>query len=740
MEKAVWIGAPDGATDTCPRLVKNIRLRGKVQLAELRVTAMGLYRFYINGKDITDNLFMPGWTSYLHRTQVQTYDVSGFLTDNTQLSALLGKGWAASDTFAWQKHAYAARPALIAQLKVLYTDGSEELFCTDESWEVWSSFILFSEFYDGETQDITRPVSYLCQAKKQEIETELILQEGEDIVEAENVFPSRIFKTPKGETVLDFGQNMAGYVRIRGKAVRGEKLSFVPGEILDTNGNFYNANYRRAVGCRYSFTFSGNEDDFRPVFSFLGFRYLRLDEFPESLKSGELTLTAVAVHSQLRRTCRYVCGNEKINRLYENIVWGQLSNYLDIPTDCPQRDERLGWTGDAEVFCRTAAINFDVRKFFRKWLHDMLLDQNPDGSIDGVIPATRLHIADISAGWGDAITICPWEMYIAYGEEQFLSDCYPGMCKWLDYIQHTGDNPWLWNTGKQYGDWLATDSPYGSYGGATDTGLIATAFFAYSALLTARTAETLGKTEEAANYQALYNKIKNAFRKEYMENGLPKGMPVVCDGKENSECFTQTAIALILRFGLAEDNEKKGLTEALVALIERNGMRMNTGFLGTPHILHALSENGRTDIAYRLLLQEKAPSWLYSVNHGATTMWEHWDGINEEGKLWSESMNSFNHYAYGAVFDWIFGVSAGIKPLEPGYRRICISPHPCRELVFSDVTYETSRGTLRARWHCSPAGGITYSYEIQEGITAELNFPGGKKHIVTGGTYLFTEI
>ena len=299
MEKAIWIGAPDGATDTCPRLVKNIRLRGKVQLAELRVTAMGLYRFYINGKDITDNLFMPGWTSYLHRTQVQTYDVSGFLTDNTQLSALLGKGWAASDTFAWQKHAYAARPALIAQLKVLYTDGSEELFCTDESWEVWSSFILFSEFYDGETQDITRPVSYLCQAKKQEIETELILQEGEDIVEAENVFPSRIFKTPKGETVLDFGQNMAGYVRIRGKAVRGEKLSFVPGEILDTNGNFYNANYRRAVGCRYSFTFSGNEDDFRPVFSFLGFRYLRLDEFPDIRNCGAPAVTSAVMKKSI---------------------------------------------------------------------------------------------------------------------------------------------------------------------------------------------------------------------------------------------------------------------------------------------------------------------------------------------------------------------------------------------------------------------------------------------------------
>lgn len=731
---AAWISAPEGA-QTCPLFKKQICLRGTVKKAELRATAMGMYRFFIDGKDVTDALFMPGWTDYVKRVQVQTYDVTRFFAcckEYAELSLLLGNGWASAEIFVGVVHPYIPRAAAIAELTLTYADGKKERFGTDKSWETWTNRCVYSELYMGETQDATLEPQRIGYAQETHVKAKLVPDEGEPVVEGEIVYPRALITTPNGERVIDFGQNLAGYVRVKCRGPRGGKISFVPAEILDKDGNFYNGNYRNAAN-RCTYTLSGGEDEFKPVFSFQGFRYIRIDEyFSEDIDLS--CFNAIAVHSDIKRTGRFVCGNEKINQLYSNIIWGQRSNYIDVPTDCPQRDERLGWTGDAQVFCRTAAINFDVHKFFRKWLHDLILDQHKNGGVESVIPIVKGIPFYPASGWSDAVTICPWEIYLAYGDKQLLSECYPAMCKWIEYIKNEENGSYIWNAGFHFGDWLATDAPYGSFSGATDTSLIDTAFYAYSLSIVINAGNVLGK--DTSGYRALREKVVEAFRRKFIENGLPKGKPAVCCSSEQSTCYTQTALSLILYFGLGEEKDRKRQTDALVELIEQNGMRMTTGFLGTPYILHSLSENGRDDIAYSLLLQEKAPSWLFSVNMGATTMWEHWDGINEKGEVWNKDMNSFNHYAYGAVFDWIFGKAVGIQPLLPAYERVRICPHPDARLHFTDMAFDTRYGTLRAKWTFLP-DGIRYEYEIPEGACAEIILPDGKKYEVSKGNYVF---
>ncbi len=733
MEQAKWIAAPENF-GCCPSFRKQIGIGKKVKKATLRATAMGCYRAMIDGKSITDGVFMPGWTNYKHFVQEQTYDVTAFFDkDSAQLEFLLGDGWACAEMLGWRSkdRPYAQTPSVRATLTLAYADGTKEKIVTDESWEVWTSKILYSELYFGETQDARIVPEKKGNARTVSVKTKVIGQIGEKVVADETVYPRAFIVTPKGERVIDFGQNMAGWVRVRIHGKRGQKISFVPAEILDKDGNFYNENYRQATNlCTY--TLSGGEDEFLPVFSFQGFRYIRLDEYPEeTVDLG--CFSALALHSDLKRTCRFVCGNEKINQLYSNIVWGQLSNYIDVPTDCPQRDERLGWLGDAQVFCRTAAINFDVDRFFHKWMKDLVHDQKKDGSIEGVSPKAGELSTRISSGWGDALTICPWEIYRAYGDKAILAECLDSMEKWVAYIKNTGDDPYLWNTGGHYGDWLATDAPYGTYVGATDIGLISTAFYAYSVDLVIAAREVLGK--DASEYKVLRKKIGEAFAKEYTENGFPKGEPALIGKADKPTCYTQTALALMLHFGLCEEKDRQKLTDALVSLIEQCGGRMSTGFLGTPYILHALSANGRSDVAYDLLFQEKAPSWLFSVNMGATTMWEHWDGIDENGRIWSKDMNSFNHYAYGAVFDWIFGVSAGITPIEAGYKKISICPHPDRRLGFSDIAFETKYGTLRAAWRYTQ-DSVRYEYEIPSGVEAEISLPDGSHYAVCGGKHV----
>ncbi len=746
IERAKWISAPQDSGSAVVVFCRDFLTEKVIAKAEISVSAMGIYALFLNGKRVGKGVLTPGWTSYRHRVQYQTYDVTPMLTRTNRIEIGVGVGWAVGYIGLPTTNRYFAdRTAAIACLTVTYSDGTVEHLATDTDWTVTTSHVLYSELYHGETVDHTAPIHMLGNAIEADVKSKLIPQVGEWIVEQERLAPIEVLHTPKGETVIDFGQNMTGYVEFRIQAPRASRIVIRHSEVLDQDGNFYNANYRESKS-ENVYVCSGEQDVFKPTYSFQGFRYVQLVEYPFDAVDVD-GIRAVAVHSEIRRTGRFVCGNDRINQLYHNVIWGQKSNYLDVPTDCPQRDERLGWTGDAQIFCRTAAINFDVERFFTKWLGDMALEQTVRGAVQRVVPDCFRHSdTHISAAWGDAACIIPWEIYLAYGNRELLREHFSMMKKWVDYIHGVGPEEFLWLGGRHFGDWLAMDGDPDGMHGATSTDLIGSAFFAYSTDLLIRAGEQLGY--DMSEYRELYQNVRVAFRHYFMSNGFPKAeLPYVYDENQYTSRsdrlrrgMTQTSLALILQFGLCEPFEKAPIAAKLVEMIRENGMRMTTGFVGTPYLLHALSENGYTDVAYALLMQDKNPSWLYSVEHGATTMWEHWNGIKEDGTFWSADMNSFNHYAYGAVFDWIFGVACGITPVEtaPAYREVNIAPKPDKRLGFVDTSIDTRNGTVRMHWYYK-GDVVYYEMEIPCGVTAHLRLPSGYTETLTGGSYHFAE-
>lgn len=741
---AKWICSPKEANVV--DFYKKIALSGKVKKATLGASAMGLYLVRINGKRITDSLLNPGWTSYHVRTQYQTYDVTAFLGGKSaEISVTAAEGWAVGDlTWKGRHHVFSDTVSVIAWLDVEYADGREEHFATDDTWGVRTSKILYSEIYHGETVDPTARIKKLGSAELSRVKTKLIPQVGELIHEHERIAPKEFIITPKGERVIDFGQNMTGYVEVRIKGERGGRIVMTHAEVLDAEGNFYNENLRSARS-RNEYILSGGEDVFKPTFSFQGFRYIRLDEYP--FEEVDLNcFTAVAVYSDMERTGFFSCGNAKVNQLYHNVLWGQRSNYLDVPTDCPQRDERLGWTGDAQVFCRAGAYNFGVHDFFRKWLGDMAAEQSlrNDGGVPIVVP-DALQRGAVCCAWGDAAGIIPWEVYLAYGDKKMLAEHFPMMKKWVEYIRHAGTKEYLWVDRWHYGDWLAMDGVVGGDTGATQKDLIASAYYARVTDILVKAGKLLGK--DMSEYEELYRHILDAFHDNFIENGLPCMSKHISlrDEKNREEQaiikpITQTTLAMILHFHLYRgEDERKSMADCLAKIIHENGDRINTGFVGTPYILHALSENGYTDLAYTLLLQEKMPSWLYSVNHGATTMWERWNCINEDGSFSSVSMTSFNHYAYGAVADWLYGVCAGINSLPDGagYKHIALAPKPSKNLGFVNCRIKTVSGEVISNWYYS-GEFIHYEFSVPAGTVAELTLPDGRKETLCGGEYIFT--
>lgn len=748
MKNAKWITSPRDAGAAAFTYRKDFSPAKKIASATLYATAMGVYVPYLNGKRVGKGVLAPGWTSYSTRILYQTYDVTDLLQKENRIEIGVGQGWAVSYlAFKNTNHFSADYTSLIACLNITYEDGTTETVITDESWQVYTSPVTFSELYHGETVDMTAPIELVGNAILSDVRSALVPQMGEWITEQERLAPIEVIRTPKGELVLDFGQNMTGYVEVSIKAPRGSRIVLHHAEVLDKDGNFYTANYRTARNeCTY--VCSGEDDVFKPSYSFQGFRYIQLVEYPFD-EVDVNSFRAIVVHSDMKRTGYFRCGNEKINQLYHNIIWGQKSNYLDVPTDCPQRDERLGWTGDTQVFCRTGSINFDTEKFFRKWMGDVAIEQRETGEVKGVVPAAfHLEVGDTrtSAAWGDVACVVPWEIYLAYGNKEMLEEQFPTMQKWVEYMHNVGPEEFLWLTGMHYGDWLAMDAGEDSYVGATSNDLIASAFFAYSTSLLIKAGEVLGK--DMTEYRTLYTNVRNAFREYFMENGMPKEefpyTEILYRKKTPVDTVrkgvTQTALTLILHFNLCNDDERPALAAKLVELIRENGMRMTTGFVGTPYLLHALSENGYTDIAYALLLQEKNPSWLFSVTHGATTMWEHWNSLKEDGSFWSTDMNSFNHYAYGAVYDWIFGIACGIKTVAeaPAYKVVDIAPHPDKCLGFADASIDSRNGTIRVYWYYKD-DTVYYEITIPDGVTANLTLPSGHTETLSGGIYHFAE-
>ena len=728
---AKWIKAPLDMESAVVIFRRSFSCKNKVTKGIIRISAIGMFDARINGKKIEGDVFAPGWTSYNKRVQYREYDITELLCKENTVEIELGRGWAIGSVGGKNNpFPYGiTSPLAIAELEISDERG-KQVIRTDESWKVFTSPVTFAEIYHGETVDMTAEEKLLGDAEEVEFETEIITTVGELIIENERLLPAELIKTPKGELVLDFGQNIAGYVEIKIRGKRGKRIVLHHAEVLDAEGNFYTENMRDARN-EIVYVLSGAEDLFKPRFSFQGFRYVRITEYP--FENVDLSaFSAIVVHSEMKRTGNFRCGNDKVNQLYHNIIWGQKGNFLDVPTDCPQRDERLGWTGDAQVFAKTAMINYNVKKFFAKWLGDMAAEQEESGEIHKIVPDSRKE-GGSSAAWSDAACIIPWELYLAYGDKELLKSHFPMMKKWIDYLRSEDDNEYLWTSGKHYGDWLALDgNPDGLYG-LTPNFFVASAFYAYSTSLLVKAGKEL--CEDMSEYKELLSNIHKEFRNRYIRNGRVR--LVSDDWKEgDSEPIieTQTAYVLLLKFNLCEESEKPLFAKRLVELIREKGNCNVCGFVGTPYILHALSENGYTDVAYELLLREESPSWLYSVNCDATTMWEHWNGIKEDGSFWDPSMNSFNHYAYGAVFDWIFGVSLGIKPVKPGYREFEISPNPQKRLCFAEGELETKFGKIRIKWYYENED-ICYDIEIPEVVTAKITLPGEESSILKGGKY-----
>ena len=565
-----------------------------------------------------------------------------------------------------------------------------------------------SEIYDGEWVDARIDAMPLRRVKEMEKNQDcLIEQQGEAVIEQERVSPVRCFITPCGERVIDFGQEVTGYVEVTLDARAGDRVELSHAEVLDREGNFYTQNYRTAKA-KMTYVCRDGVQTYKPALTFYGFRYIRLDAFPGEAKPGQFT--AIVVHSRLRRTGTIRCGEADVNRLMRNVIWGQKGNFLDVPTDCPQRNERLGWTGDAQVFCKTASYNYDVERFFEKWLCDMAADQKEDGSIPHVIPEVK-GIGAGSAAWDDAAVICPWQMYCTYGSIRILRRQFECMKKYIGFITRTTRDEFLWTGGTHFGDWLGLDAPSGSYRGSSREDLIASAYYAYSTQILCQAGRVLG--EDMRAYEELHRQIVAAFRARF------------------TDYRTQTEMALAVFFALAEDPQ--ATADQLAQRIHEDGDQLRTGFVGTPYVLHALSRYGHAETAYTLLLRKAYPSWLYAVKKDATTIWEHWDGIMQDGSFWSPDMNSFNHYAYGAVADWIYEAAAGITPEEPGFARVRIAPQPDSRLGWLDVSIDTRHGFVRSAWYCEEK---RIRYEIETPVAASIEI-GGEIHRVSAGRYMY---
>lgn len=708
-----WITHPQNKLYEPSCFTKEFSVSGEIKTATLHITTLGCYYAELNGQRIGDFILAPGFTSR-KRVQYQSYDIKNMLKEENRIEVLVADGWYKGKiNFGTDEGGPEKKKALIATIVIKYKNGTEKIISTDDSWMARKDKLRYAELYDGECVDMTYTDSTPCYAQILEHDKGLIVkQQGEFVKEQERIAPKRIFTAPNGETIIDFGQNLTGYFEIELFAKKGDIVALSVCEELDKYGNFYNENYRDAKA-RFDYICKDGYNKYKPRLAFWGFRYIRVEKFPAELKKE--SITAIVVHSDIQRTGYLNSSNKDLNQLFSNIIWGQRGNFLDVPTDCPQRDERQGWTGDATVFCKTASYNFDVEKFFLKWLTDLRLDQGKRGNIPNIIPQTICWdwstTENTGAVWGDSATIIPYQMYKTYGNIDFLKKQYSSMLKYLKYIENSTSTKDLWTGCDQFGDWLGLDAPLGSYRGSSNEDFIASVFYANSVKIVADVAKILGKKHE--KHERKYQRIVSKIRRTY------------------KEFKTQTECVLALYFDIAQD--KKSVADYLAKMIIENDTRLKTGFVGTPFLLHALSQNGYSELAYDLLLQDKFPSWLYSVKQGATTIWEHWDGKNENGEFWSSRMNSFNHYAYGSVADWVYEVGCGITPLEPGFAKVQIAPIPTNKLDNLSAVLETRHGVIKSKWY-HQNGKIRY--EIETPVDAKIII-NGKEYNAQKGKYIF---
>lgn len=706
MLKANWIQPSYRTKKVCPLFRKDFTVEKKVESATLRITARGVYEAFINNKRVGDFIMAPGCTSYHNRLQVQTYDVTDLLKEENSVIIHLAEGW------YWRLKNPQPK-AIIADLHIYYTDGTAEDIGTDESWLVAKSNLRFCHLYDGIKYNAAKTPEYKYRAviAKDNNQSLLIPQEGEIVKEQERLSVKEIITTPKCETILDFGQNLTGYPEFTVEAKKGDKVSFSFAEILDKNGNFYNKNYRKAKA-DFKYTCKDGKQTYKPNLTFYGFRYIKINSYPAEIDPKNFT--AIVVHSDMKRTGYIESSDLLLNQLFSNIVWGQKGNFLDIPTDCPQRDERLGWTGDAQVFIRTASYNYDVLKFFKKWLNDMKAKQYENGAIPDFIPSIYPRKPRISTAWSDAIAICPWQCYLTYGDTEVLKNLFDPIRRWVDYITNSSTKPNLWFGGDHYADWLELGGKYGSFKGPTRDDLVASAYYANTVNILVKMGKVLDY--DISKYEELYKTIRSAFIKEFRDNFR-----------------TQTEHIMALQFELTDKPQE--VADSLAELIHKQGNMIQTGFVGTPYILHVLSKHGHSELAYTLILRKEYPSWLYPISKGATTIWEHWDGIKPDGDIWPAKMNSFNHYAYGAVGDWMYGVMAGINTVEeaPGFAKVHFAPIPDDRIDHFRAEINTKYGKVSSGWY-HENGKVHYEIITPVESTALID---GESYTLSAGKHIF---
>ncbi len=793
--QAEWIGGTlmGGAYTPVPApyLRHDFELATDVQSARLYITALGFFECSINGHVVGDDIFAPGWTDYNQRIQYQVYDVTELLQSGANaIGAILGDGWAVGKVGMVSRQQYERQPQLLAQLEVTLSDGSTTFICSDGSWKHQYGPLLDNDMQGGEAYDARLEFPGWAQTGFDESrwlpvkvfdakEAALVAHNGPQVKRIQELSPIGEPRVDgdlvSRQYIFDMGQNMVGRVRLKGSAPAGTTVTLRFAEVLDDEGDLYTDNLRD-IRVKDYYTFKGEgEEIWEPKFTFHGFRYVELVGYPGEVRPD--TITGIVLHSDMAPTGSFTSSDPLINQLQHNIQWGQKGNFLDIPTDCPQRDERLGWTGDIQVFVRTAAFNMDVAGFMTKWLQDVADAQSEKGEIPAVVPNIIHHLPDGGPAWADAAVICPWTLYLAYGDTRILEQNYDVMARFMRFLADTAID--FIRCAPEYagwpgfGDWLSINAD-------TPRDLIGTAFMAYDAQLMAQIATVLGKEEDAAAYMALHKNVVDAFRARYLKGsdarpsenmsdtralvehmeGVSRGNLKDADyGQVTSEVFNaelfkpeQTAYVLALQFDLLPEELRAQATEELVKAIEQRDWHLSTGFAGAPYLPHVLSNNGRADVAYALLKQTTWPSWLYPVTQDATTIWERWDGWTEENGFQDDNMNSFNHYAYGSIGAWLYNTVTGIEidPEQPGYKHIILQPQPGGDFTRASGELETPYGKVVSSWTLED-GAFTWNIVVPPNAHATATLPDsasgdvmldgepaeGKVHELPAGEYQF---
>ncbi|MFE6821896.1 family 78 glycoside hydrolase catalytic domain [Streptomyces sp. NPDC057690] len=721
-----WQEDPD--SDRRPgRVRRDFTLTGPVARARLYVTAHGLYEAELNGRRVGDDALSPGWTVYGERLRYRTYDVTGHLTEGANtLGAWLGDGWYRGRLGfdGGTRNLYGSDLSLIAQLEVTHEDGTTTVLATDGSWTAAPGPILFSGLYEGETFDARlddpgwatpraaadgSPVAVGSRDPRT-----LVAPQGPPVRCTEEVAPVSVTRKDDGRHLLDFGQNLVGRLRLTVDGPAGTTVTLRHAEVLQ-DGELATRPLRGATATDTYVLAGDGPRTWQPRFTLHGFRYAEVSGWPGELTDG--AVTALVHHTDMRRTGWFACSDPLVNRLHENVVWSMRGNFVDIPTDCPARDERLGWTGDLQVFAPTASFLYDCAGMLDSWLADVAVEQLPDGTVPWYVPVIpggpQWTPVQPGAAWGDVAALTPWVLYRRFGDLELLRRHFPMGRAWVDLVERLAGPGRLWDTGHQLGDWLDPGAPPDDPAATrTDRHLVATAYFAWSARHLSWSARELGEAEAAERYGTLADEVGRAFRDRYV---LPSG-------RMTSD--SPTAYSVAIAFGLLDDPDRRGYAgDRLAALVLEDDARIATGFVGTPLICDALTDTGHLDVAYRLLTQTECPSWLYPVTQGATTVWERWDSLRPDGTLNPGGMTSFNHYALGAVADWLHRVVGGIAPAAPGYRAIAYRPRPGGGVTWAHTRHETPYGTASLSWELT-ADGMTARVTVPEGCRGVVELPG----------------